>query len=54
MIVVFVCMLMGLDTFGPFLQTLNFMHVTDAHVTQISDHYTYLCNEMWWLNEGRR
>jgi len=54
MIVAFVCMSMGFDTFRPFLQTLNFIQVTAAHVTQILDHYTYLCSELWWLNEGRR
>lgn len=53
MIVPFVCILMDFDTFGPFLQTSNFIQVKAAHVTQISDHYTYLCSELWWLNEGR-
>jgi len=33
MIVAFVCILMGFDTLGPFLQTLNFIQVTAAHVT---------------------
>jgi hypothetical protein len=53
MIVAFVCMLMGFDTFGHFLRTLNFMQVTAAHVSQISDYYTYLCTELCWLNEDR-
>lgn len=41
----FVFVLMGSDTFGPFLQTWNVKQVTARHVTGISDDYTYLCSE---------